>query len=164
MADFSLAFKQLNDLTIKETEDIIKKSVFDLTNSIIMDTPVDTGRLKANWQVSFNTPIDAELKLEDKSGRTTASKAKRLINGSKVPLVYWIQNNLPYAETIEFGLYPKNPKTGTRYEIRDKDNFVTETGFVKLSSGGFSNKAPQGMVRKNILRFNNYLQVNMKGL
>jgi hypothetical protein len=81
-----------------------------------------------------------------------------------VPLVYWIQNNLPYTNVIEFGLYPKNPKTGTRYEIRDRDKFVIETGFVQLSENGYSKKAPSGMVRINVLRFNKFLQANLKGL
>lgn len=131
MGDFSLAFKQINDKTDKQLNRIIKKTVFDLTSSIIQDTPVDTGRLRANWLVSFNTPIDAELKLEDKEGNATISKAKALIGGSKVPLVYWIQNNLPYANHIEYG--------------------------------GSKLKAPQGMVRINILKFNKYLQANLKG-
>ena len=159
MGDFSLAFKQLNDLTIKQTEDIIKKTVFDLTSAIIQDTPVDTGRLRANWLVSFNTPINAELDLEDKSGRTTTSKAKRLISNNKVPLVYWIQNNLPYANVIEFGLYPNPVKLGSRIKGVSKSNPVK---YQVLSINGFSAKAKQGMVRINLIRFNKYLKDNIK--
>lgn len=162
MGDFSLAFQNIATKYIKKTENVIKKTVFDLTSNIISDTPVDTGRLRANWLVSFNTPIDTELDLEDKSGRITKSKAKASIESNKVPLVYWIQNNLPYADVIEFGLYPKNPKTGTRYEIRDKDKFVIETGFVQLSENGYSKKAPSGMVRINVQKFNKYLKDNVK--
>lgn len=185
MGDFTLAFKQINDKTEKQLNRIIKKTVFDLTSAIIQDTPVDTGRLRANWLVSFNTPIDAELKLEDKEGDTTIAKAKALISGNKVPLVYWIQNNLPYARVVEYGLYPRfrvapqvkianqfalapKPitasviKFGTRYEIRDRDKFVVETGYVQLSKGGYSKKAPSGMVRINSMRFNKYLKDNIK--
>lgn len=131
MGDFSLVFKNINDKTEQQLNRIIKKSVFDLTSAIIQDTPVDSGRLRANWLVSFNTPIDAELKLEDKEGSATIAKAKALIGESKVPLVYWINNNLQYANHIEYG--------------------------------GSKLKAPQGMVRINILRFNKYLQANLKG-
>lgn len=161
MGDFSLAFKQINDKTDKQLRRIIRKSVFDLTSDIIKDTPVDTGRLRANWQVSFNTPIDAQLKMEDKDGNATIEKAKRLISGSPIPLVYWIQNNLPYAETIEFGLYPNPVKKGSRTNQAKQGSPVK---YQVLSIGGFSAKAPQGMVRKNILRFNKHLEVNMKGL
>jgi len=162
MGDFSLAFNQINDLTIKQLEKVIKKTVFDLTSAIIKDTPVDTGRLRANWQVSLDSTINNTLDTTDKGGSATISKARGSIMTNKVPLVYWIQNNLPYANVIEFGLYPKNPKTGTRYEIRDRDKFVTETGFVQLSENGYSKKAPMGMARINIARFNKYLKDNIK--
>ena len=161
MGDFSLAFKQINDKTDKQLNRIIKKTVFDLTSSIIQDTPVDSGRLRANWLVSFNTPIDAELKLEDKEGDATIAKAKALISGNKVPLVYWIQNNLPYANVVEFGLYPNPVKLGSRTKQAKKGSQVK---YQVLSTNGFSAKAPQGMVRINILRFNKFLQANLKGL
>ena len=161
MGDFSLAFKQINDKTDKQLNRIIKKTVFDLTSSIIQDTPVDSGRLRANWLVSFNTPIDAELKLEDKEGNATIAKAKALINGNKIPLVYWIQNNLPYANVVEFGLYPNPVKLGSRIKGVSKSNPVK---YQVLSMNGFSAKAPQGMVRINVLRFNKFLQANLKGL
>ena len=160
MGDFSLVFKNINDKTEQQLNRIIKKSVFDLTSAIIQDTPVDSGRLRANWLVSFNTPIDAELKLEDKEGTATIAKAKALIGGSKVPLVYWIQNNLPYANVVEFGLYPNPVKFGSRTKQAAKGSPVK---YQVLSMNGFSAKAPQGMVRINILRFNKYLQANLKG-
>jgi len=47
-----------------------------------------------------------------------------------VPLVYWIQNNLPYAEKIEYGGSPQNNR--------------------------------MGMVRINILRFNQFFKDNTK--
>lgn len=129
MADFSLAFKQLNDLTIKEIEDIIRKSVFDLTNSIIMDTPVDTGRARGNWFVSFDNPINSELDNLDKNGTSTISKAQSKIINNPIPQVYWIQNNLPYILRLEYG---------------------------------WSKQSPAGMVRRNILRFNQFLKGNIK--
>lgn len=145
MADFSLAFKQLNDLTTEKAERIIKAAVFDLTTAIISDSPADTGRLKGNWLVSFNTPIDSELDILDTSGRNTIKKAKNLIMNNKVPLVYWIQNNLPYAEKAEYGLWTTKQET------------------IK-TIGGYSKKSPEGMVRKNIMKFNYILNNNSKGL
>ena len=112
MGDFTLAFKNINDLTVDKMETVIKKTVFDLTSAIIADTPVDTGRARSNWQVSFNTPIDAKLEIDDKSGRSTVSKAKRLINNSKVPLVYYIQNNLPYIMRLEYDNWSKQAPAG----------------------------------------------------
>ena len=144
MGDFSLAFKQINDKTDKQLNRIIKKTVFDLTSSIIQGSPTDTGRFRGNWQVSFDTPTDRELSNLDKSGNATISKIGTQINSNKIPLVYWINNNLPYGNSLEYGLYPKNSKTGK-------------------TINGFSVQAPMGFVRINVSRFNNFLKDNTKG-
>lgn len=159
MGDFTLAFKNINNLTDEKLTNLIKKSVFELTSAIISNTPVDTGRAKGNWQVSFNTPIGAKLEIDDKEGDTTISKAKGLIYGNKVPQIYWIQNNLDYINKLEYGLYPKPVKYGSRIKGVKKDNPIK---YQVLSINGFSAKAPQGMVRINLLKFNNILKGNIK--
>ena len=129
MGDFTLAFKNINDLTTKKMETLIKKSVFDLTSAIISNTPVDTGRARANWQVSFNKPIEDKLDTLDKSGNVTISKANDKILNNKVPTTYYITNNLPYIMRLEYG---------------------------------WSKQSPAGMVRINLLKFNQILKGNIK--
>lgn len=143
MGDFSLAFQNITTKSIKKTENVIKKTVFDLTSSIIQGSPTDTGRFRGNWQVSFDTPTDNKLSNLDKSGNVTISKIGTQINSNKVPLVYWINNNLPYGNSLEYGLYPKNSKTGK-------------------TINGFSVQAPMGFVRINVSRFNKFLKDNIK--
>ena len=131
MGDFSLSFQNITTKSIKATENVIKKTVFDLTSSIIGATPVDSGRLKGNWQVDLNTNSNNSIiDIEDKTGNTATAKAQSKILNSKVPFYYMISNNLPYASYIEYG--------------------------------GSKIKAPQGMVRINIIRFNQFLKDNVK--
>ena len=129
MGDFTLAFKNINDLTTKKMETVIKKTVFDLTSAIIANTPVDTGRARANWQVSLNTPKEDKLDALDKSGNVTISKANDKILNNKVPTTYYITNNLPYIMRLEYG---------------------------------WSKQSPAGMVRINLLKFNQILKGNIK--
>ena len=129
MGDFTLAFQNINNLTTKKMETLIKKSVFDLTSAIIANTPVDTGRARANWQVSFNTPKEDKLDTLDKSGNATISKANDKILNNKVPTTYYITNNLPYIMRLEYG---------------------------------WSKQSPAGMVRINLLKFNQILKGNIK--
>jgi hypothetical protein len=131
MGDFSLSMDNLLKQVDGNVENVVKKSVFDLTSAIIKDTAVDSGRLRANWQVSFNQSIDNEIDTIDKTGNETIAKVSTKINNNKVPLVYWIQNNLPYAQKIEYGGSPQNNR--------------------------------RGMVRINILRFNQFFKQNTKG-
>lgn len=130
MGDFSLSMNELLKQANGNVENVVKKSVFDLTSAIIKDTAVSSGALRANWQVSFNQSIDSKVDNLDVTGNETITKVATQINNNKVPLVYWIQNNLPYAEKIEYGGSPQNNR--------------------------------RGMVRINILRFNEFFKDNTK--
>ncbi len=71
-----------------------------------MRSPVDTGRFRANWTISIGEPSSAITPVEDKTGSTTvagnvAALAEYPKDG-KFPVIY-LQNNLPYAERLEFG-------------------------------------------------------------
>jgi hypothetical protein len=145
MGDFSLSMDELLKQVDRNVNAIIKKTVFDLQSTIIKDSPVDSGRFRANWQVSFNEPINSEVDTIDKSklGRDTYNKNGFLINNSKVPLTYWIQNNLPYSEKLEFGLFTTKPET------------------IK-TIGGFSKQAPMGFTRVNVARFNEFFEKNVR--
>lgn len=145
MGVFSLSMDNLLKQVDRNVNAIIKKTVFDFQSAIIKDSPVDTGRFRANWQVSFNQPIDSEIENTDtsKKGRDTYNRNGILINNNKVPFTYWIQNNLDYAEKLEFGLYTNKPET------------------IK-TIGGFSKKAPMGFVRINTARFNDFFENNVR--
>ncbi len=117
MGEFSLS---LNNITAKinnSVEDTVKGAVFELTKNIIYKSPVDSGRFRGNWQVSFNNPIDSVLDTLDKSGDETVSKVGSEINTNKVPMAYWINNNLPYAEKLEYGWSKQAPQGFVRQNI-----------------------------------------------
>lgn len=94
-----------------------------LFNAVILDTPVDTGRLRGNWQLTEVAPAVGELEIEDKSGGATIAKVQSGVMASEGENALFLTNNLPYAHRIEF-------------------------------EGWSHTKAPEGMVRKNIARFN----------
>lgn len=108
-------------------EVIARNSIIELFSSVIRDTPVDTGRLRANWQSSRDIPASGRLASTDQG----AALKQVAATVHKDPGIYYLTNNLPYAAHAEFGLWNKGPKT---------------------TSAGFSKKAPAGMVRKNVQR------------
>jgi len=138
-----------------------------LAGSIIANTPIfheDGGTLKNNWQIGRkpNNRIlkgknkskglsFAEKKLRGKLAITTREGIKKISNKSM-----FIFNNSPYARVVEFGGYPNPVKRGTWVKKQSK--------FIKFSAGGFSKRAPQGMVRTNIIAFKNRLKRRMSRL
>ncbi len=114
--------------------DVQRKVAFDIYAGTLKRWPVDTGHSRANWLIGINSPVreirEADKKQKGKKGavpsamRTEGKAAVAQMSDRRPDQVIWISNNVPYAEVIEFGLYPN------------------ETGFSK--------QAPQGAVRVTI--------------
>jgi hypothetical protein len=66
-----------------------------------MSTPVDTGRLRGNWQMTLGAPAAGVTDVTDKSGQMVVSTITQQVGG--VGKVNYLVNNLPYAESIEYG-------------------------------------------------------------
>ena len=125
---FSMA---VNKWTINVSGDIekLRKAVMvELFSSVVLDTPVDTGRLRGNWIISSGAPNSGMVEILDKVGKITTAKIRDHVK--KLPpedQEVFLANNLPYAHRIEF-------------------------------DGWSHTKAPEGMVRKNFIRVSNNLK------
>ena len=82
-----------------------------LLTEIVARAPVDTGRFRANNQVSIGSPDYSELATVDTSGAATIQQGSAVIAKGKPFSVIYIQNNLPYAEALENG-HSKQAPTG----------------------------------------------------
>lgn len=98
----------------------IRGTSIKLFSAIILASPVDTGRFRANWQASNERPASGEVN----GFADPVSKVTTYINGAPFANEFTLANNLPYAYKLEFG---------------------------------YSNQAPQGMVRVNVARFQRIL-------
>lgn len=159
MKSFELQIKEFENMTAEKSELLFRKVCFDLSSSIIRDIPVDEGRAKGSFFPDINN-ISIQENGEndtDKSGNKSISRVKSKTNTLQLGRYFSLTSNLDYITTLEFGLYPNPVKNGTPYQIADRDGFITETGFVKLSENGFSKKAPAGFVGINVMRFQNFV-------
>jgi hypothetical protein len=117
--------------TVNKMDQVVRKVALELFTRIIYKTPVDTGRARANWQVSIGTPAAGTVEIDDKSGNATVSKATAKSAGFKAGDTIYLANNLPYIRKLEEGGYGDGPKT----------------------VGGFSRQAPAGMVTLTVQEF-----------
>ncbi len=70
----------------------------ELFSSVILDTRVDTGRMRGNWQTSTGTPIEVETDRLDKSGSEAISEVQNNITDFEID---YMTNNVPYAVVWE---------------------------------------------------------------
>lgn len=145
---FSLDLSKFANLTEDKMEKVVIKSFIGLSTDIIKGTPIDEGRLRGNWFPAVNKFDNSTTENKDKSGSKTIANVARESNKFKVGDTLTLSNNLPYARVVEFGLfadvvgYADGPKT----------------------INGFSTQAPQGMVRINVLRWQQYLDIQARRL
>ena len=130
---FELQLKEFENMTAEKSEKLFRKVCFDLSNSIIMDSPVDSGRLRGNFQPDINSIQNDVLEIDDKSGSATVAKVATTTNKLQLGQYFTLTNNLDYAIHLEYG----------------------------TAKFGFSPKAPKGFFGINIMRFQNFVnQVN----
>lgn len=98
--------------------------VLELFSSVVRDTPVDTGRARANWLPAANTARTETVEWPEQGAKAmattrTLAEIENVARDAKAGDVTIMTNNLPYIGRLE---------------------------------EGSSTQAPQGMVRRNVDR------------
>lgn len=157
MGDFSNQIKEWIKKAKGNTEKVVQYTCSEISDRIIMRTPVDTGRLRGNWQATINNPANASLIKTDKTGGRTRAKIKSTIKKIKIGETYYFINNLVYAQVVEYGLYPKLVK----YKTHQRNLKDPKYGRMR-SWSGFSTLAPDGMVRITLNEFRQIVKQAVK--
>ena len=88
----------------KNGTNIVRKMGVGILQSVIYATPHDTGKARANWQVTLKRPTNKQLKKKDKDGGATIAKGERIAIGFKLnDGSIWISNNVPYINRLNNG-------------------------------------------------------------
>ena len=88
---------------------VIRGTLLSFTRRVVRDTPVDTGRLRGNWQSTLNVPSNDQLGVRSQS--QAISEASSALARLQIGNTFWLQNNLPYAAFVENGT-EKMPPAG----------------------------------------------------
>jgi len=119
MSTFTLDVSNFVDKTSKTADAEVRKICLDLVTGIVLKTPVDTGRARANWFTSIGSPSANVINSTDPSGSSSISSALGAISKA-TGNVLWITNNLPYIYRLEFEGWSKQAPAGmVRVTIND---------------------------------------------
>jgi hypothetical protein len=91
------------------TTDRQRVAALIVNQTIVLATPVDTGRARGNWVASLGGPVTSILDTEDKSGQETISRNNSTIGRSKPHGDIWLSNNLPYISRLNEGSSSQAP-------------------------------------------------------
>ncbi len=93
-ADLARAKKEVEARLTK----IRTASAINLFNNIIVQSPVDTGHFRHNWQATITTPA-----LNTLTGTSPDANVTVSLNGNTLQQSLYLTNNLPYAQRLEDG-------------------------------------------------------------
>lgn len=112
MQTVARAIKKLRGATQAE----LQGTLFGCASRIIKGTPVDTGRARGNWIPSIGSVPLGVSSLNDASGALmdTAEVTNRIKMGD----TFFLTNNLPYIQRLEYGSSKQAPRGMVRRAIR----------------------------------------------
>ena len=126
MASQSFGVK-ITGLVRKAQADIdlaVRKATFELFNKIVLRSPVDTGRFRANWNVSY-AQADTSVTLSTNQNRGTKEAAKALTYPTGG--VVYLSNGLPYAQRLETGWSQQAPIGMVRVSIVEFEKHMSRS-------------------------------------
>src|SRR5512138_838013 len=98
---------------------IVRKVGISIAYSLIMKSPVDTGRFRGNWMLGVGSPdASTDINNFDAEGHSTYSRLqKEILDGVKFGDVFYRTNSLPYAGPLEYGWSQQAPQGMVRLTV-----------------------------------------------
>ena len=100
---------------------------------LVLGTPVDTGRARAAWQVSFGSPnlnIPPESEV-DKPGNNTLAKNRRRILEFRVGGEMFLSNAVPYIGFLDQGSSKQAPEGFSREAAQAARAFLLKFKYLR---------------------------------
>jgi len=119
MSTFKLDVSKFIEKTSETADAEVRKICLDLLTGIVLKTPVDTGRARANWFTSIGSPSINVTESTDPSGSSTIANSLTAISKATGDIL-WITNNLPYIYRLEFEGWSRQAPAGmVRVTVND---------------------------------------------
>lgn len=122
---------------------IMQRSLFQVGNSIILNSPVREGTFRGNWVGGIGLADTSVVSTVDAQGTKTSGALEAKLSSLNLGEDFFFTNALPYGEVLEYGGYSYGPNT---------------------TSDGFSKKAPEGMVGISVALFGDIVAREVKRL
>ena len=117
MSTFSIQLKEFADKAKARSDDVVGRVVANIAKRLDERSPVGDasywkskppkgyvgGRFRGNWQLGVQSVPSGETGRIDPSGSSTVSAIVATIPTEAAGKVYYLANNVPYAERIEEG-------------------------------------------------------------
>lgn len=106
--------------TEKSAEQAVRKITLELLNKVVMKSPVDTGRFRANWYTSINFASKEVSASVDRTGTSSINRGNQILAHYKFgDAAIYFSNSLPYAYRLETGYSKQAPNGMARLSVME---------------------------------------------
>jgi HK97 gp10 family phage protein len=118
--EFSRRMGTLATGVSENADKLVKKVAMAIDQAVVMATPVDTGRARANWIASLDVASSTVTQNTDKGGAQAIAAARATINGydGDTNAEVHITNNLEYIGFLNDGSSAQAPSGFVRTAIK----------------------------------------------
>lgn len=117
--------------------DAVRAAAIAADTTVVLATPVDTGRARANWVTSVRSPVTKTSESTDPSGAAAIAQGTETIQGWKPGLgSIFIANSLPYIKRLNEGWSAQAPRGMTRQAIASARAELRKAGLLKPARRG----------------------------
>lgn len=110
LGSFAARIRRLGARVESNCHEVAKRAALAVDQAVVLATPVDTGRARANWRVSIGTPLLSATDDTDPSGQAAIDQGRRVIDGFPGgETQIYIANNLPYIGRLNEGYSSQAP-------------------------------------------------------
>lgn len=121
-------FKKAEDKLMKKLNKIYRAHVINMCNTIIIMSPVLTGRFRANWQFTINVPatiVDVFAGIKQGKNVSYVEPIEGLAAKLTLNDTCYLTNNLPYALALEDGHSPQRSAGWVKSILDDSQKFLS---------------------------------------
>ncbi len=122
---FTLQLQKFVDKAKGNAELVVRKVGIEVLSQVVLKSPVDTGRFRANWVVG-SAGIGTTTQFVDKNGATTINRGTAKIMEIKLGESIWLSNSLPYARRLEYGWSKQAPSGMVRTTIAEWNSYIAK--------------------------------------
>lgn len=108
---------------VEENGNLLKRKVATAVDaSLVLSTPVDTGRARSNWQPELNKPAEGES--DPMPASEALARAEAVIQAAQPDDEIHLTNNLPYIGKLNEGWSAQAPANFVETAVIDGANQV----------------------------------------
>lgn len=99
------------DRLIKGVDDAVRATALLADQTVVLATPVDTGRARMNWIATIDVPAEEPVPINPGGVERSLAESRAVIatyNG-EVNRAIWLTNSLPYIQRLNAGSSQQAP-------------------------------------------------------